>query len=137
MNYENPWIYQNKIFESEDIQNYYGFVYIITNKTNGIKYIGKKFFWSTKYKTIKKKKKRIKVESNWKDYYGSSETLTEKVNELGSQNFTREIIRLCKTKGECSYFEAKEQFQADAVISDQYYNNWVSVRVRRNHLKLD
>ncbi len=137
MNYENPWIYQNKIFETENIQNYYGFVYIITNKTNGIKYIGKKFFWSTKYKTIKKKKKRIKVESNWKDYYGSSEILTEKVNEIGSNNFIREIIRLCKTKGECSYFEAKEQFKVDAVISDQYYNNWVSVRVRRNHLKLD
>jgi len=137
MSYDNPWLYKNKIFDSEDIDNYYGYVYIITNMTNNMKYIGKKFFWSTKYKTIKKKRKRLKVESNWKEYYGSSDILNEIVKEIGEHNFKREILRLCKTKGECSYFEAKEQFQSDAVISEEYYNKWISVRVRQTHLKLD
>jgi hypothetical protein len=137
MSYDNPWLYKNKIFDSEDIDNYYGYVYIITNMTNNMKYIGKKFFWSTKYKTIKKKRKRLKVESTWKEYYGSSDILNEIVKEIGKHNFKREILRLCKTKGECSYFEAKEQFQSDAVISEEYYNKWISVRVRQSHLKLD
>ena len=137
MSYDNPWLYKNKIFDSEDIDNYYGYVYIITNMTNNMKYIGKKFFWSTKYKTIKKKRKRLKVESTWKEYYGSSDILNEIVKEIGEHNFKREILRLCKTKGECSYFEAKEQFQSDAVISEEYYNKWISVRVRQSHLKLD
>lgn len=137
MSYDNPWLYKNKIFDSEDIDNYYGYVYIITNMTNNMKYIGKKFFWSTKYKTIKKKRKRLKVESNWKEYYGSSDILNEIVKEIGEHNFKREILRLCKTKGECSYFEAKEQFQSDAVISEEYYNKWISVKVRQSHLKLD
>ena len=136
MSYDNPWLYKNKIFESEDIDNYYGYVYIITNMTNNMKYIGKKFFWTTKYKTVKKKRKRLKVESNWKEYYGSSDILNEIVKEIGEHNFKREILRLCKTKGECSYFEAKEQFQSDAVISDEYYNKWISVRVRETHLKI-
>ena len=137
MSYDNPCLYKNKIFDSEDIDNYYGYVYIITNMTNNMKYIGKKFFWSTKYKTIKKKRKRLKVESNWKEYYGSSDILNEIVKEIGEHNFKREILRLCKTKGECSYFEAKEQFQSDAVISEEYYNKWISVKVRQSHLKLD
>lgn len=134
--YENPWTYHNSVFESEHIDGYVGFVYLITNRTDGRKYIGKKLFWSSKTKIIKKKKKRYKVESDWKDYYGSSEDLKKDVEKLGIYNFNRQITRLCKTKGECSYFEAKEQFSTDAVLSEEYYNIWLSVRVRKNHVKL-
>jgi len=136
MSYENPWLYENKIFESDDIDNYIGFVYLITNLTDNKKYIGKKLFGTTKVRQVNKKKKRYKVESNWKDYYGSSENLLTDVDKYGKLNFKRQIIRLCKTKGECSYFEAKEQFAVDAVIDPCYYNSWISVRVRRNHLKI-
>jgi hypothetical protein len=136
MSYENPWLYENKIFESDDIDNYIGFVYLITNLTDNKKYIGKKLFGTTKVRQVNKKKKRYKVESNWKDYYGSSENLLTDVDKYGKLNFKREIIRLCKTKGECSYFEAKEQFAVDAVIDPCYYNSWISVRVRRSHLKI-
>jgi hypothetical protein len=136
MSYENPWLYENKIFESEAIDNYIGFVYIITNLTDNKKYIGKKLFGTTKTRQVNKKKKRYKVESDWKEYYGSSESLLTDVDKYGRVNFKREIIRLCKSKGECSYFEAKEQFAVDAVIDPCYYNSWISVRVRRSHLKL-
>lgn len=134
--YENPWFYTGAVFESEFIDNYIGFVYLITNKINGRKYIGKKLFWSSKTKVVNKKKKKTKVESNWKSYYGSSEELCTDVEKYGTINFKREILRLCKTKGECSYFEAKEQFLVDAILSEDYYNTWMSVRVRKNHIKL-
>ena len=137
MNYENPWLYNNEIFESEHIDTNCGFVYIITNMLDNKKYIGKKLFWSSKTKQVNKKKKKIKVESDWKEYYGSSESLLTDIDKYGRHNFKREIIRVCKTKGECSYFEAKEQFLVDAVIDPCYYNTWISVRVRRSHLKLN
>lgn len=133
--YENPWKYSGIVFNSEDINDYIGFVYIITNKSDGRKYIGKKLFWSSKTKVINKKKKRFKVESDWKKYYGSSDELKADVHKLGPENFDRKIIRLCKTKGECSYYEAKEQFLTDAVLSEDYYNVWMSVTVRKNHVK--
>ena len=136
MSYENPWLYKNEIFETEHIDINYGFVYIITNTIDDKKYIGKKLFWSSKTKQVNKKKKKIKVESDWKEYYGSSESLLTDIDKYGKHNFKREIIRVCKTKGECSYFEAKEQFLVDAVIDSMYYNTWISVRVRRSHLKL-
>ena len=136
MSYENPWLYNNLIFDSDGIDNHVGFVYVITNMVVNKKYIGKKTFWSTKNKQINKKKKKIKVESDWKNYYGSSENLLTDVEKYGISNFKREILRLCKTKGECSYFEAKEQFAVDALIEPCYYNTWISVRVRKSHLKL-
>ena len=134
--YDNPWIYDGKPFESDMIGDYIGFVYLITHKKTKKKYIGKKLFHMSKTRMVNKKKKRYKVESNWKDYYGSSEALNDHVDLYGAKNFKREILRLCKTKGECSYFEAKEQFVTDAIISEEYYNTWVAVKVRRNHLKL-
>lgn len=134
--YENPWMYNGVEFNSDDIDNYVGFVYLITNTKNDRKYIGKKTFWSSKTKQVNKKKKKFKVESDWKSYYGSSDLLLTDVEKYGIHTFKREILRLCKTKGEASYFEAKEQFLVDAVIDSMYYNTWISVRVRRSHLKI-
>ena len=129
------WKYNNEIFTEEMIGDNYGFVYIITNITSSKKYIGKKFFYSTKTKQVNKKKKRIKVSSDWQSYYGSNAELQNDVKTLGEENFTREIIHLCKTKGTCGYLEAKEQFIRNVLETDDYYNTWIMVRVRKTHLK--
>jgi len=117
------------------IGNNYGFVYQITNLTNGRKYIGKKFFYSAKTKQVKGKKKKIKVFSDWQTYYGSSAELAKDVLSLGNENFAREILHLCHSKGECGYLEAKEQFIRGVMESEDYYNTWIMVRVRKSHIK--
>ena len=129
------WQYNGKDFTEDLIGNNYGFVYQITNLTNGRKYIGKKFFYSAKTKQVKGKKKKIKVSSDWQTYYGSSAELTKDVLQLGNDKFKREIIHLCLSKGDCGYLEAKEQFVKGALESDEYYNTWIMVRVRKSHLK--
>lgn len=129
-----PWLYDATEFTSEMIGDSYGFVYLITNEIDQKKYVGKKLFWSSKTKTVKKKKKRFKVESDWADYYGSNKELQEDVERLGADNFKREILRLCRSKGECSYYEAKLQFEKDVLTSDEYYNSWIMVKVHKNHL---
>lgn len=130
------WIYNGEVYEPEqlDPKVLYGFVYIIENLDTGRKYIGKKFFWTTKTRQVNKKKKRYKAESDWRDYYGSSESLCADVEKLGKERFSRTILHLCRTKGECGYLEAKEQFDRDVILSEDYYNTWIQVRVRSNHV---
>jgi hypothetical protein len=129
------WIYQDKEFTENDIGEYYGFVYIITNNINKRMYVGKKFFYSLRSKIVKGKKKRMKLPSDWQKYYGSNEVLKKDVIDFGKENFTREIIHLCISKGECGYLEAKEQFIRGVMESDNYYNVWIMVRVRKSHIK--
>jgi hypothetical protein len=129
------WQYEGKDFTEDLIGDSYGFVYRITNKTNNRKYIGKKFFYSAKTKQVKGKKKKYKASSDWQTYYGSSAELTKDVLQLGHDNFNREILHLCLSKGDCGYLEAKEQFIRGALESDEYYNTWIMVRVRKSHLK--
>jgi hypothetical protein len=129
------WKYNGKDFTEDLVGNNYGFVYQITNLTNGRKYIGKKFFYSAKTKQVKGKKKKYKALSNWQTYYGSSDNLTKDVLQLGHENFNREILHLCLTKGECGYLEAKEQFRNNVLETDNYYNSWIMVRVRKDHIK--
>ena len=121
-----------------------GFVYLITNITNGKMYVGKKLakFAKTTYKVVKlkngtKKRKKIKskIESDWQQYYGSSPNLTEDINQLGNNNFRREILYYCKSKAECSYMEAREQFSRRVLESDDYYNGHIQVRVHGSHIK--
>lgn len=137
------WFYEN-IEVNELPEDCVGFVYIITNLTNNRKYIGKKLakFSKTTYKTVKlkngkKKRKKIrgKIESDWKDYYGSSPNLTEDINKIGKDNFKREILYYCKSKSECSYIEARTQFERKVLESDEYYNGHIQVRVHGSHIK--
>ena len=126
------WFYNGEYFDT--IGDYVGFVYLITNQTNGKKYIGKKNFYFTKTRTIKGKRKRSKVESDWQDYYGSNKELQADVELLGKENFKREILKLCKSKGEFGYYEAKYQFENNVLEEDNWYNTWIMVRVHKKHL---
>ena len=130
----SEWIYNGEPLTEPG--EYYGFVYTIENLLSGRKYIGKKFFWSTKRKQVNKKRKTIKVESDWKTYWSSSDELKSEIAALGEHNFKRTIIHLCKTKGVTNYLEAKEQM-SHAVLedSDKWYNSWIMVKVHRSHLK--
>jgi hypothetical protein len=137
------WTFNN-IIVKELPEDCVGFVYLITNKVNQRKYIGKKLakFAKTTYKTItqkngvkKKKKIRSKIDSDWIEYYGSSIELNKDVETLGKDNFTREILFYCKSKAECSYVEAREQFGRKVLESDEYYNGQISVRVHGSHIK--
>jgi hypothetical protein len=132
---EINWTYNGEIFKEENIDDNYGFVYLITNLQTGRKYIGKKFFYSAKTKVIKGKKKRYKIFSDWQTYYGSNTELQNDVKILTESGFRREILHLCKSKGECGYLEAKEQFDRRVLESNEYYNAWVMVRIRKSHIK--
>jgi hypothetical protein len=129
------WMYNGTIFDKPDATDV-GFVYLITCIPTGRKYIGKKLFWSTKTKQIKGKKKKIKVESDWKKYWSSSAELKADVAKLGENNFRRTILYLCKSKGEANYLEAREQF-AQGVLEypSLWYNGWIIVKVSGSHIK--
>ena len=138
-----PWLFENTAVESlpEDCS---GFVYLITNNLTGRKYIGKKLakFSKTTYRIVKqkngiKKKKRIKskIESDWQQYTGSNLELNKDIEELGIENFTREILYYCRSKAECSYVEAREQFSRRVLETDDYYNGHIQVRVHGSHIK--
>ena len=136
------WYYQDTIIE-ELPEDCVGFVYLITNVTSGRKYIGKKLakFSKTSYKVVKlkngtKKKKKIrsKIDSDWREYYGSNLELNADVLKLGKENFKRQVLYYCKSKSECSYIEAREQFTHKVLESKDYYNGQISVRVHGSHI---
>jgi len=137
------WLYESKQVDQLP-DDCVGFVYLITNNLTGRKYIGKKLakFSKTTYKTVKlkngnKKKKKIrsKIDSDWQLYYGSSPELSKDIELLGIENFSREILYYCKSKSECSYIEAREQFARRVLESDDYYNGHIQVRVHGSHIK--
>lgn len=129
------WTYNGKLFTEEMIGDAYGFVYLITNTLTGKSYYGKKFF--TKAKTLRRKKrnKKLRVQSDWQTYWGSNDQLVADIAQLGEDHFTREILRLCASRGECSYWENYYIFTSHALLSSTFYNQWTSCKVHRSHLK--
>jgi len=129
------WLYNNE--EMTDVpEGYVAFVYLITNNIDNKKYIGKKLFYFSKTKKLKGKKKRYKEESDWKSYWSSSDELKSDVQRLGEENFTREILYLCKKKGESTYLEAKEQFLREVLENPtDWYNKNIMARVHASHVK--
>ena len=137
------WFYKGSLVETLP-EDCVGFVYLITNTLNSRKYIGKKLakFSKTSTQTVKlkngnKKKKKIrsKIDSDWRDYYGSSPELSKDIESLGKENFSREILFYCKSKSECSYVEAREQFSRKVLESADYYNGHIQVRVHGSHIR--
>ena len=138
MSYDYPWTYLGKTFESEDILDYYGFIYRITNTTNGHDYIGRKYFTTIKKRPPlkgKKNKRRETVETDWKDYWGSSARLVEDMARLGKDKFTREIIHLCKSRGETNYMEAYYQFKEGVLLKENNYNGIIQIKLGKGSVK--
>lgn len=121
--YDNPWFFNGKPFKSEDIKKFEGYVYVIFDLTNGKSYVGRKYFWERR--KVKNKKQRQKTESNWKEYYGSSEKFKKIVDEKGKHNFKRIIISLHTTRGDTNYTEIKVQFQNNVLESEDFYNDTI------------
>lgn len=131
------WLYKGTIIDSAPEDNQ-GFVYCITNKTNGRKYIGKKNFWTVKKMPPlkgKTNKRHRKVETDWRDYMGSSELLLGDVNVLGKDFFQKEILKMCKNKTTLAYWETKLQFDNDVLLRDDYYNQFIGCRITAKGLR--
>ena len=138
MAYDNPWTYNGVSFESEDINEYYGFIYRITNTVNGHDYVGRKYFKTIKKRPPlkgKKNKRRETVETDWKEYWGSSPRLQADIDLLGKDKFTREIIHLCESRGETNYLEAYYQFKEDVLLRENNYNGIIQIRLGKNSVK--
>ena len=136
MSYDNPWIYDERPFDSDNIEDYFGFVYKITNLINGRSYIGRKYFWS--FRTPPGKKRKVKQESDWKKYYGSCPELKEDIKQTDNKTFyKREILSLHKTKGTCNFEETKQLFLNNVLSeslddgSPAYYNSNILGRYMR------
>ena len=134
------WYYQGEVFSptEEELKEWVGFVYVITDKTNSKMYVGKKQFWSKK--TLpplkgKTRKRRSVVESDWMKYYGSSDLVKQLLVEHGEDHFYREILHFGKSKGELGYMEAKEQFDRNVLLDDNYYNGIINCKIHRSHVK--
>ena len=135
----SEWYYNNELYDptESDLSEYVGFVYIITEKETNMKYVGKKLFHRRKTLPVtktRKRKKKILVESDWREYFGSSENVKLVLVDKGSDAFHREILHLCKTKGDCSYMEMLEQVQRNVLADESYYNGIINVRINRSHL---
>jgi hypothetical protein len=135
------WLYENKEFT--DSSKYFGFIYSITNNLNNKIYIGRKYFTSAKTKKPLKgrvNKRRSRVENDWKEYWGSSPILLNEIEKVGKENFTRQILRLCKTRGEVNYWEAKYMFEFDVLNAklpngeNKYYNENIMMKFTRKNI---
>lgn len=129
------WLYNGRQVDESDLEGHIGFVYVIENKVDNRKYIGKKLLKFRRSKKVKGRNKKFLIDSDWKTYWGSNKSLQEDVREIGETGFKREILRLCVTRGEMSYYEAKYQFELGVLESDRWYNDAIMVKVHRSHIK--
>ena len=142
IDYENPWHFEGTPFLSENIDDNFGFVYLITNIQSGKRYIGRKYFWQ--FRTPRGKKRKVKSESDWKKYYGSCPELKEDIERLGRQNFSRTILSLHKTPGKTNYEETRQLFTNNVLTESldtgvpRYYNsNILSRYFRKDYYDAD
>lgn len=126
------WLFEGREFTSEDASDYYGFVYEIECLINSKRYIGRKYFTRAAYKQVKGKKKKTRKVSDWENYYGSSPSLKKDIELYGEENFKRTILKLCKTRGDTNYTEAKYLFEREALERDDYYNEWISCKIGKS-----
>jgi RNA:NAD 2'-phosphotransferase (TPT1/KptA family) len=131
----NAWTYNNEPITEEMLKDSYGFVYIIENLETNRKYIGKKLLWFKKTRMVKGKKKRYLAPSDWVVYWGSNQELLEDIKKIGFEKFKRTILHWCTTKGECNYVEAKEQFERNVLLDENYYNDLIRCRIHSSHIK--
>jgi hypothetical protein len=124
------WTYKSEVIE-EIPEGYVGMVYLITNIMTNKKYVGKKIFHFSKTRQVKGKKKRSKVESDWQTYFGSNKELIQHVQIVGEDKFKREILHLCVNKSQMSYLELREQIDRRVLETEEYYNEWISAKVRK------
>lgn len=133
------WLYNGREFTEDDAEGYAGFIYLITELDTGRQYIGQKIFRNkVSKKPLKGKTKRriVRKQSDWLEYFGSNDELKQLVAEKGTENYKREILRLCKAKSEMNYWESYEIFNRHALLQpDKYFNAWVSARINRNQIK--
>jgi len=135
------WYYNGKEFTDDDIGTFTAFVYRIISLDTGKHYIGKKRFRRKVSKPPLKGYKRKRVSyttSDYADYFGSNDTLKADVEKYGKDRFKREILKLCNTLGQSSYWEAYHQLTEHVLLHpDKYYNNFVGCKIHSKHLGLD
>lgn len=127
------WLYEGSEFD--DPADNYGFVYRITHIPTGKQYLGRKYFTLAATRQVKGKRKKYRKDSGWKEYWGSSKDLLADVELYGKEQFTRQILKLCKNRSQCSYYESKYILEEDALLKDTYYNKWISLKITEVHLK--
>ena len=129
------WQWNGRDLTEDDAEKYYGFVYCIHNLKENKRYIGKKFFTKAGYRQVKGKRKKTRKPSDWPTYWGSNDKLIADVKRLGEENFIREVLQLCVNSSDCAYLELKEQMIAKVLERDDYYNDWLMVKVSKKNLR--
>lgn len=139
MSYDCAWTFKGKVFDSENLEkDFFGFIYLITDNKNNKMYIGQKQFKSHKYKTTKGIKKKIKCESDWKNYFSSSDIIKESVKNEGTTHIKREILYICSSKGQMNYVETKLQFDLGCLLDQKIWlNGIVNCKTHHTHVKID
>lgn len=122
----NPWIYDGKEVDLKTLDGFFGFVYLIQDTETGKKYIGRKYIWSMRKEKGSTRRKR--KESDWQEYYSSNEELKQ-IGKETPERLHREILHLCKNRGECNYLEVAEQFKRDVLHSDDYMNDNINRKI--------
>jgi hypothetical protein len=142
MSYENPWIYNGEVFDSDHIQDHFGFVYHLYCNKTGRSYIGRKYFWS--FRTPRGKSRKVKSESDWKRYYGSCPELKADIDIWGKESVDRRILSLHKTKGKCNYEETRQLFlnnvlteSLDSGVPKYYNSNILSRYFRKDYYEFN
>ena len=129
------WMWNGDVLTEEIAEKYYGFVYCIHNIKEKKRYIGKKFFTKAGYRQVKGKRKKTRKPSDWPTYWGSNDKPIADVKRLGEENFIREVLHLCVNRSDCAYLELKEQMIAKVLERDDYYNDWLMVKVSKKNLR--